>query len=62
MTRFVIDAPTLLHLVAEGIPVAPGHQLVAPAELECFAQGRCAVHPVSIRYRKLRYRSNHARN
>jgi hypothetical protein len=30
MTRFVIDAPTLLHLVAEGVAVAPGHQLVAP--------------------------------
>src|SRR3954454_8183190 len=30
MTRFVIDAPTLLHLVAEDVPVAPGHQLVAP--------------------------------
>jgi hypothetical protein len=29
MTRFVIDAPTLLHLVADGIPVAD-HQLVAP--------------------------------
>lgn len=30
MTRFVIDAPTLLHVVAGGIVVAPGHQLVAP--------------------------------
>lgn len=30
MTRFVIDAPTLLHLVAERISVTPGHQLVAP--------------------------------
>ncbi len=30
MTRFGIDAPTLLHLVAEGIRVAPAHQLVAP--------------------------------
>jgi predicted nucleic acid-binding protein len=30
VTRFVIDAPTLLHLMAERIPVAPGHQLVAP--------------------------------
>jgi predicted nucleic acid-binding protein len=30
MTRFVIDAPTLLHVVAAGIPVAAGHQLVAP--------------------------------
>lgn len=27
----MIDAPTLLHLVAEDIKVAPAHQLVAPA-------------------------------
>ena len=37
MTRFVIDAPTLLHLVAEGIDVAPGHQLVAPQLLRSQA-------------------------
>ncbi len=37
MTRFVIDAPTLLHLVAEGIAVAPGHQLVAPQGLRSQA-------------------------
>jgi len=30
MTRYVIDAPTLLHLVAEGVEVSPEHQLVAP--------------------------------
>ena len=30
MTRFVIDAPTLLHLVREQAPVADDHQLVAP--------------------------------
>jgi predicted nucleic acid-binding protein len=30
MARYVIDAPTLLHLVAEGKPVNPEHQLVAP--------------------------------
>lgn len=30
MTRYVIDAPTLLHLVANGVPVSPRHQLVAP--------------------------------
>jgi predicted nucleic acid-binding protein len=30
MTRYVIDAPTLLHLVANGVEVSPGHQLVAP--------------------------------
>jgi hypothetical protein len=37
MTRFVIDAPTLLHLVAEGVPVAAGHQLVAPNVLRSQA-------------------------
>jgi len=30
MARYVIDAPTLLHLVDAGLRVAPGHQLVAP--------------------------------
>ena len=30
MTRYTIDAPTLLHLVTEGVEVHPGHQLVAP--------------------------------
>jgi predicted nucleic acid-binding protein len=30
MTRYVVDAPTLLHLVAEGVEVHPDHQLVAP--------------------------------
>ena len=27
----MIDAPTLLHLVAEGVEVSPEHQLVAPS-------------------------------
>ncbi|MBA2554079.1 MAG: type II toxin-antitoxin system VapC family toxin [Geodermatophilaceae bacterium] len=30
MTRYVIDAPTLLHLVAKGVQVSPKHQIVAP--------------------------------
>jgi predicted nucleic acid-binding protein len=30
MTRYVIDAPTLLHIVANGVEVRPEHQLVAP--------------------------------
>jgi predicted nucleic acid-binding protein len=30
MTRYVIDAPTLLHLVAAEAPVSPAHQIVAP--------------------------------
>lgn len=30
MSRFVIDAPTLLHLVDEQLALDPAHQLVAP--------------------------------
>ena len=30
VARYVIDAPTLLHLVAERVEVSPEHQLVAP--------------------------------
>lgn len=30
MARYVIDAPTLLHIVAEGLEINPAHQLVAP--------------------------------
>ena len=30
MARYVIDAPTLLRLVASDLPVSPRHQLVAP--------------------------------
>jgi predicted nucleic acid-binding protein len=30
MTRYVIDAPTLLHLVAHNVQVSPRHQIVAP--------------------------------
>ena len=28
MRRYVIDAPTLLHLIAESVEVNPQHQLV----------------------------------
>jgi predicted nucleic acid-binding protein len=37
MTRFVIDAPTLLHVVTERVPVAPEHRLVAPQLLRSQA-------------------------
>jgi hypothetical protein len=37
MTRFVIDAPTFVHLVAEGVHVAPEHGLVAPQGLRSQA-------------------------
>ena len=37
MTRYVIDAPTLLHLVDAGLRVDPGHQLVAPSSLRSEA-------------------------
>ena len=30
MTRYVIDAPTLLHLVAKSAQVNPKHQIIAP--------------------------------
>lgn len=30
VTRYVIDATTLLHLVADGVQVSPAHQIVAP--------------------------------
>jgi predicted nucleic acid-binding protein len=30
VARYVIDARTLLHLVADGVPVSSAHQLVAP--------------------------------
>jgi predicted nucleic acid-binding protein len=30
MARYVIDAPTLLHVVAEGVTINARHQLVAP--------------------------------
>jgi predicted nucleic acid-binding protein len=30
MTRYVIDAPTLLHIVANDLQIGAGHQIVAP--------------------------------
>jgi predicted nucleic acid-binding protein len=37
MARYVIDAPTLLHLVDTGLRVDPGHQLVAPNSIRSEA-------------------------
>lgn len=37
MTRYVIDAPTLLFLVEEAVPVHPDHQLVAPNSIRSEA-------------------------
>ena len=37
MTRFVLDAPTLLSVLDTGVPVAPAHQLVAPQLLRSQA-------------------------
>ena len=37
MARYVIDAPTLLHLVDAGLDVHPGHQLVAPNSIRSEA-------------------------
>ena len=39
MTRYVIDAPTLLHLVDERLPLDPAHQLVAPSSIRSEALG-----------------------
>jgi predicted nucleic acid-binding protein len=40
MTRFVIDATTLVHLVAEGVRVSSSHQLVAPSSIRSQALSR----------------------
>lgn len=37
MARYVIDAPTLLHLVDAGLHVGPAHQLVAPNSIRSEA-------------------------
>lgn len=37
MARYVIDPPTLLHLVDSGLVVYPGHQLVAPNSIRSEA-------------------------
>jgi predicted nucleic acid-binding protein len=37
MARYVIDAPTLLHLVDAELTVDPGHQLVAPNSIRSEA-------------------------
>ncbi|HET6940352.1 MAG TPA: hypothetical protein VFI19_17170 [Nocardioides sp.] len=37
MTRYAIDAPTLLHIVTEEVPVTPSHQLVAPNSIRSDA-------------------------
>ena len=37
MARYVIDAPTLVHLVDAGLRVDPGHQLVAPSSIRSEA-------------------------
>jgi len=37
MTRYAIDAPTLLHLVSAGIRADTGHQLVAPSVIRSQA-------------------------
>jgi predicted nucleic acid-binding protein len=37
MTRYAIDAPTLLHLVDSELTVDPSHQLVAPSRIRSEA-------------------------
>lgn len=46
MTRFAVDAPSVIELVERGVPVATGHQLVAPNVLRS--------HALSILYRDVR--------
>jgi predicted nucleic acid-binding protein len=62
VTRFVIDAPTLLHLVAERIVPAARHQLVAPNLLRSQALallfedvrgGRLSEHEAMERHEQL---------
>jgi len=33
MSRYVIDAPTLLHVMDDDLPLDPAHQLVAPSTI-----------------------------
>lgn len=46
MTRFVVDASALIHLAAEGIDVAPDHELLAPTLVrsQVLSQLHEAVH------------------
>lgn len=37
MTRYVVDAPTLLRIVTDGARVRPDHQIVAPARIRSDA-------------------------
>lgn len=37
VARYVIDAPTLVHLVDQDLPIGAGHQLVAPNSLRSEA-------------------------
>ncbi len=37
MARYAIDAPTLVYLIDESVPVHPGHQLVAPNSIRSEA-------------------------
>ncbi|MBG0565528.1 hypothetical protein [Actinoplanes aureus] len=37
MARYVIDAPTLLHLIDNELPIDTGHQLVAPNNIRSEA-------------------------
>ncbi len=39
MSRYVVDAPTLVHIVTQDAPVHPSHQLVAPNAIRSEALG-----------------------
>jgi predicted nucleic acid-binding protein len=40
VTRYVIDSPTLLHVIDDDLPIDPSHQLVAPNFLRSEALER----------------------
>ena len=42
MTRYVVDATVVIHLVREGVEVAAGHELVAPTLIR--SQVLSAIH------------------
>jgi predicted nucleic acid-binding protein len=47
MARYVIDAPTLVHLVDAELHIDPGHQLVAPNSIRSEAL-ELLLHDVSV--------------
>ena len=53
MARYVIDAATLLHLVAEDVQASPTHRIVAPNLIRSQALSRLL--PTSYPWRRWRF-------